>query len=137
MNNSRYEDITSKKQFDELIGIMDWESAFIKESHFYSSSHLIEQGIAAPDSMLTLKLAFCLPANESKLIEFKFEEVTDIAISVPYDIAPTIMTYHNEIVFMLSAESSASVKCRKIRYRKLADYLAGDIAVYMQEELYQ
>ena len=136
MKNSNYTQINSASEACTLIGDINWEDAFIKESHFYSPSFMMKDGIIAADSKLLMKISICLPENNNKIIEFKFKEIEEICLLAMIDIWPRIIIRHNEVEFKFSQESNYSIRCKSIYFRFLEDYLSSDCPIYTDEDIY-
>ncbi|KID56182.1 hypothetical protein JF50_18055 [Pseudoalteromonas luteoviolacea] len=136
MNNSNYVELSASSEVDALIISINWEDAFIKESHLYSASYILPSGIVAADSKPTLKLAICLPENDAKVIELRFDEVEEICIFTLMDIFPKILFRHNEIELKLCEKSGHCIRSKKLYYRFLEDYLSSDCSIYTEEDLY-
>ncbi|MGX5203172.1 hypothetical protein [Aliikangiella sp. IMCC44632] len=136
MKNSNYVELSSNTEVDALIQSINWEDAFIKESHFYSPSYISHSGLVAADSKLSLRLAICLPDNDAKVIELKFEEVEEICIFAQMDILPKVYFRHNEVEFKLFEQSGHCIRSRKLYFQFLENYLSGDCAIYSEENLY-
>ncbi|WP_125721569.1 hypothetical protein [Pseudoalteromonas rubra] len=136
MIDSNYLELSSSEEVDALIQSINWEEAFIKESHLYSSSYIQPSGIVAAGSKFSLRLTICLPENNKKLIELKFFEVEELCLFAQMDIFPTVVFRHNEVEFKLFMQSGHCIRSKKLYFQFLEEYLSGDCSIYTEEDLY-
>lgn len=136
MNKSNYIELNSNDKVNSLLENIVWEDAFIKESHSYSASYLTPYAIFAADSAHSLRLAICLPENGEKIVEFLFESVEEVFLSVQMDIMPRICFKHNCVEFSLFEGSNHITRCRSVFFRVLENFYSSDCAIYTSDDLY-
>lgn len=134
----KYIALTDQNKSQSIINDIDWEHSFVKDVHLISPTYLEGDGVVAPDAAMFLRVCICIPENPSKWIEFTFEEVSMMNVSMKYDILPVINIKRNEVEFHLSCNECVSVKCKALKFRCLDTITNGGLeSFYSYETIFE
>lgn len=121
-------------EISTLLSKIDFEDAYVKEAYYVAPTYFTSDSIVAPESPGSFRLLLITNDDDSPVIEFDFEEVTQFALSSCIDIEPKVWKNGSEINFSLISSEYEIIVCRHLKVRVLDEKFRSNIRKYGKED---
>ncbi len=112
-------EILDINKISKTIERIDFEDAYIKEAYYIAPTYFTKDSIIAPDSPGNFKLLIITNDNDVPVLEFEFEEVTEVSFSSCIDISPKIWCSGSNIHFSLISSDYEKIVSKQLKLRIL------------------
>jgi hypothetical protein len=117
--------IESQAELERVLSRPDWSHAFIREAHLESPSYLLdEESVVAPEAPPVFRLLVGTLDPAHPAVEFVFEEVSSIDVSLRGGIAPVGTLDPGGVTFR-PRPSRSGIRAQRMSWRVLSSSEVG------------